>query len=102
MILPFHAEPLFHLRMRDIEIDNERDDEKQNARRQNHGTLEKHKGLSVSMEKLIFNYFQNKSGFISLLGGTDAIASGRMATSGGLCESPFSLASRRLATFLDV
>jgi hypothetical protein len=43
-LFPFRAEATFHLRMGDVEIDNEGNDEEQNTRRQDNGTLEKHKG----------------------------------------------------------
>jgi hypothetical protein len=43
----------------DIEVDNEGDDEKQDARRQDNGALEKHKRNILSIEELLFNYFQN-------------------------------------------
>jgi hypothetical protein len=42
--LPFRQEAVFHLFMGDVEISNEGDDEKQNTRRKDNGTLEKHKG----------------------------------------------------------
>jgi len=42
-LFPFRAEALFHLRMRNIKIDNEGDDEEQNTRCQDNGPLEKHK-----------------------------------------------------------
>jgi len=42
--LSFRPEASFHLRMGDVEIDNEGGDEEQDPRRQDNGTLEKHKG----------------------------------------------------------
>ena len=43
-LFPFRPEAILHLRMGDVEIDNEGGDEEQNTRRQDNGTLEKHKG----------------------------------------------------------
>ena len=43
-LLPFRTEAIFHLRMGEVEIGKEGDDEEKNTRRHDNGTLEKHKG----------------------------------------------------------
>jgi hypothetical protein len=51
IFFPFLAEAVFHLKLGDLDVNDERDNKEQNAGRQDDGTLEKHKGKQTIRRK---------------------------------------------------
>jgi len=52
IFFPFLTEAVFHLKLGDLDVNDERDNKEQNAGRQDDGTLEKHKEKRLSGENL--------------------------------------------------